>query len=260
MDAAAALLSSITTLCLFAAARRLALPTVLVIMLTAAALPVQYFLLKHLHAGRTAAGRKVAEELEEVLHSLAHWLSLGVALEVAVQEVAQRHRGTLKPALTKVAEKVAAGNSVDEAVEAVFNKLELIEVKRLLLLISKFSRYSSDRAGLVVRQVARLMERNRVLKERLVSSIKREELKVKMLSVVYPMVLAALYQLARVVASMGYMETGEVVALNFSLVALSTATPLYATLIVMGKGALKRGLSSLLIYLILQMVLMALLP
>ncbi|MEM4700429.1 MAG: hypothetical protein QXT74_05745, partial [Candidatus Nezhaarchaeales archaeon] len=155
---------------------------------------------------------------------------------------------------------VATGSSIDEAVEAVFSDPRLIEVKRLLILISKFSKYSSDRAGIVIGQVARMMEKNRVLKEGLISSIKREGLKVRLLSIMYPMVLAALYQLARVMVSMNSLRAGELVMLNFSLAALSTATPFYATLIVMGEGALRRGLSSLLIYLVLQAILMALLP
>ncbi|MEM4700242.1 MAG: hypothetical protein QXT74_04750, partial [Candidatus Nezhaarchaeales archaeon] len=110
--------------------------TVLTVVLMTAALPAQYLLLKSIHASRARAESKVAEEVEELLRGLAHWLSLGLALEVAVQEVAQRHRGILKPLLIKVAERVATGSSIDEAVEAVFSNPRLIEVKRLLILIS----------------------------------------------------------------------------------------------------------------------------
>ncbi|MCX8204549.1 MAG: type II secretion system F family protein [Candidatus Nezhaarchaeota archaeon] len=259
VDSAAALFSLLTTLCLLTAAKQITPSTTLLAVLIAITLPSQYVLFKKLHVRRAAVSSKAAKELEEVLRNLANKLSLGVALEVAVQEVAQCHRGSLKPMLTKVAKRIAAGHSVEKALESTLNKQqELVEVKRLLLIISKLSKYNNVKAGAVIRQVAELMERNRVVKERLISTFRREELKVRLLSAIYPMVLAALYQLARVMAAMGFLRASETVALNLSLATLSVATPFYATLIVMGEKPLRKALVSLFIYAVLHVALAAL--
>jgi len=261
LDVAAAMFSCLSSLCLFMAAAQLmeSLP-ILLAFTSASALP-QYLLLRKLHTYKAAKKDEAASELEDFLHSLSTKLSRDVAFEVAFQEAAQLHRGRLKPVLMKAAKELATGYTLEEALGKVGGKLGSKEARRLLMLIPRLSEYSSHRAGAMLRRMVEMMERNRALKERLLYSIKREELKVKVLSILYPAVLAALYQLARETSLLiGSLRLGELLSLNFSLASLSAAAPFYATLVVMGEGPLKRAFTSLSIYLALQALLTVLLP
>jgi len=261
LDKAAAFFSCLSSLCCFVAFRLILGPTLLSTALALTLLPLQYLLLARLHPTRVALGSEEAWELESFLHNLSVKLGYGLSLEAALQRAAQEHEGGLKVELVEASRRLEAGEAPEEALRPVCARLRSSGAGRLLSLVPRLAGYSSPKAGRMVNEVVRLLERNRRIKERLLSSIRREELKVRPLSMLHPCTLAALYLLARQMVELtGYVDPFELIALNVSLASLSAITPFYATLAVAGSRPLQRSLLSLSTYVALQIVLASLLP
>jgi pilus assembly protein TadC len=261
LDKAAALFSFLSSLC-FLAALRLILGPTLPSMALALTLPsLQYLLLAKLHPRRVALSSEEAWELESFLHNLSVKLGYGLSLEAALQRAAQEHEGRLRAELVEASRGLEAGATPEEALKPLRARLRSSDAGRLLSLVPRLAGYSSLKAGQMVGEMVRLLERNRRLKERLLSSIRREELKVRTLSMLYPCTLTALYLLARQMAKLtSYVNPFELIALNISLASLSAITPFYATLAVAGGRPLQRSMLSLSTYVALQIVLAGLLP
>ncbi len=255
MDSAAALFSVMSALCYLAALRNfVGLPASIIAAL--ALLLLQYLTLSRLHPKRDERRGIEARELEDFLHNLSVKLSHGLSFEASFQEATREHGGILKPALAKASRELSAGRPPEEALRHVYSKLTSSEAKRLLYLVPRLVEYNSRRAGKVLSRVVALLERNRALKEKLRSSVKREELKVRVMSTLYPATLAALYYLARQVSALTKsFEELELLSLNLSLVSLSAIAPFYATLAVMGEKPLQYSLLSLSVYIVLQILL-----
>ena len=224
MDPAAALFSLMSALCYLTALRNtLGLPASVIAAL--ALLLLQYSTLSRLHPKVDKRRVIEARELEDFLHNLSVKLSHGLSFELSFQEATREHEGILKMALAKASKELSAGRPPEEALRHMYSKLTSSEARRLLYLVPRLVEYNSRRAGRVLSRVVNLLERNRALKEKLRSSVKREELKVRIMSTLYPATLAALYYLARQASALTEsLEPLELLSLNLSLALSSTVS------------------------------------
>lgn len=197
-------------------------------------------------------------ELEFFMSMVAAKLRLGLSIEAAFHEACLEYRGRLKELLENVDRKLMEGLPLSLALSGLSRSLRSREARRLLMLAPRLTEYSSKKAGVNLYRLVTMLRRNRKLKDRLWKALRAEDLKVKLLSIIYAAVLASLAHLARLLGELvGFSRPLDMLFTFLPLAFMSIVTPFYATLIVQGEKPLLRSITSLSVFLAFYVLLYA---